>query len=185
MTLFEYLAIAYSLVLSFAALRLVAGLPHALDPNRRYSVHLIYVFIMIFATAAAFWGQWSLRDVDWNFLFFLLTLGGPAVIYFMACTLIPDEPSSIGSWQDHFFSVRRSFFGGFCIWALFQAMASALLLHVPLFHPFRLVQSGILVLGVAGLASDRPSVHRMILIFAAVVAIFTAFVFLQPGTLSA
>jgi hypothetical protein len=29
-TLFEYLVIAYSLILSFAALRLIAGLPHAL-----------------------------------------------------------------------------------------------------------------------------------------------------------
>ena len=36
MTLFEYLAIAFSLVLSFSAMRLVAGLPYAAHPNRRY-----------------------------------------------------------------------------------------------------------------------------------------------------
>ena len=40
MTLFEYLAIAFSLVFSFIAARLVAGLPHALDSSRRYFVYL-------------------------------------------------------------------------------------------------------------------------------------------------
>jgi len=36
-TLFEYLAIAFSLVFSFAAVRLVGGLPYALEPGRRPS----------------------------------------------------------------------------------------------------------------------------------------------------
>ena len=44
MTLFEYLAIAFSLVLSFAAMRLVAGLPYAVQADRRYWVHLVFVF---------------------------------------------------------------------------------------------------------------------------------------------
>ena len=185
MTLFEYISIANSLVFSFAALRLVAGLPHAIDPTRRYSVHLFYVFFIMFATAAAFWAQWSLREVNWNFLLFLLILGGPAVIYFMACTLIPDQPSSVLSWRDYFFSVRRNLFGGLCLWALFQVVASTLLLHIPLLHPYRLVQLGLLTLGVAGLASNSPSGHRLILIWAAVVMIVGTFVFLRPGSLAA
>ena len=37
MSLFVYLAIAFSLVFSFAAIRLVSGLPYALDPSSSVS----------------------------------------------------------------------------------------------------------------------------------------------------
>ena len=79
MTLFEYLAIAYSLVFSFAALRLVAGLPHAIDASRRYFVHVGHVYIVLFATVGTFWTLWSVRDLEWTFARFLLQLAGPGV----------------------------------------------------------------------------------------------------------
>jgi hypothetical protein len=110
-TLFEYLAIAFSLVFSFAALRLVAGLPHAIAANRRYNVHVTHVFILLFATAAVFWAFWSARNVEWTFPRFLIQLAGPAALYFLACTLIPDEPVSVMSWRDYYFAVRRRYFG--------------------------------------------------------------------------
>ena len=185
MTLFEYLAIAYSLVFSFAALRLVAGLPHALDAHRRYPVHVTHVCILIFAIAAVFWAQWSVRDLEWTFPRFLIQLAGPGVLYFLACTLIPDEPSSVRSWQDYFFSVRKTYFGGMCIWALIMATNATVLLGVPLTHPVRLVQLGILIAGVAGLATDRPSAHRMILIWGAVILALAILVILQAGPLAA
>jgi hypothetical protein len=184
-TLFEYLAIAYSLVFSFAALRLVAGLPHAIESNRRYFVHVAHVCILLFSTAAVFWAQWSARDLEWTFPRFLIQLAGPGVLYFLACTLIPDEPSSVRSWQDYFFSVRKRYFGGICVWALIMATNATVLVGVPLSHPVRLVQLGVLILGAAGLATDRPSAHRMILICGAVVLALAVLVILQPGPLAA
>ncbi len=101
MSLFEYLAIAFSLVFSFSALRLVSGLPHALDPSRRYAVHLSHVLLMLFLTPALFWTFWVFHDREWNFLRFLSVLAPPALIYFLACTLVPDTPSSVSSWRSY------------------------------------------------------------------------------------
>ena len=93
MEIFEYLSIAYSLVFSFAAIRLVAGLPHAIAANRRYPVHISHVVLMLFALLALFWSFWSFRDIEWHFFNFISLLAGPGLVYFLACTLIPDEPA--------------------------------------------------------------------------------------------
>ena len=69
MTLFEYLAIAFSLVLSFSAMRLVAGLPYATQRGQ-YWVHLVFVLSQLLVTVVAFWNLWSFREATWT-----LTLG--------------------------------------------------------------------------------------------------------------
>jgi quercetin dioxygenase-like cupin family protein len=184
MTLFEYLSIAYSLVFSFAVIRLVAGLPHAIDPSRRYWIHVVHVCLGIFAALALFWAHWSTREVAWSFPAFLVNLAGPGMIYFLSCTLVPDEPSSVQSWHDYFFSARRKYFGGLCIWAVIMAVNTTIFFGASPLHPLRVIQVGLLGVGLAGLASDRPATHRLILTGVAVVAIIAAVVLLRPGTLA-
>jgi hypothetical protein len=184
-TLFEYLAIAYSLVLSFAAIRLVAGLPHAIDSGRRYWVHVAYVCGGIFAALALFWAHWSTREVAWTFPAFLLNLAGPGIVYFLSCTIIPDEPSAVRSWYDYFFSVRHKYFGGLCVWAVIMFVNTTFFLNAPLVHPSRAIQVGLLVLGVAGLATDSPRSHALFLAWGAIVLAVVAAILLQPGSLAA
>jgi hypothetical protein len=185
MTLFEYLAIAYSLVLSFAAIRLVAGLPHAIDSGRRYWVHLVYVCGGIFAALALFWAHWSTRDVDWTFPGFLLNLAGPGTVYFLSCTIIPDEPSAVRSWRAYFFSVRHKYFGGLCVWAVIMVVNTTIFLNAPLVHPSRAMQAGLLVLGVAGLATNSPKYHALLLIWSGIVVLLAVAALLRPGSLDA
>ena len=185
MNLFEYLSIAYSLVFSFAAIRLVAGLPHAVASTRRYYVHISHVFLILFATVTLFWGFWSFRDLQWNLFRFISLLAGPGLVYFLACTLIPDEPSSVSSWRHYFYSVRRPYFIGLCLWVLLQIMNTTLLLEMPLLHPFRVVQLLILAMGVVGSATDNPTIQRLIAIGSWVVAAITSFVLFLPGSLAA
>ena len=83
MTLFEYLAIAFSLVYSFSAMRIVAGLPSATQHGRRYWVHLTFVCLALIATAGAFWGFWSFRGVDWTMPKFFMALAGPVFVPFI------------------------------------------------------------------------------------------------------
>jgi hypothetical protein len=66
-TLFEYLAIAYSLILSFAVICLVGGLSQVFDAGRRYWIHATYVCLTLFAVLSLFWAHWSTRDLDWTF----------------------------------------------------------------------------------------------------------------------
>ena len=112
MTLFEYLAIAFSLVLSFSAIRLVGGLPHALRREGRYWVHVAFVVGLLFSVTNAFWVFWSFREISWNYPKFLLALLNPGILYLLAATLVPENPETVRSWRDHYYAVRRRFFIG-------------------------------------------------------------------------
>jgi hypothetical protein len=159
MTLFEYLAIAFSLVFSFSAMRLIGGLPHALAADRRYWVHLTLVLGQLFATVGVFWVFWSYRDVEWSLPRFLLALGSPALIYFNACALIPEVPASVDSWHDYYLSVRQRYFAGMVVWAFVVMAASTVILDMPWAHPARGSQVVFLAIGVIGLAFSDPRVH--------------------------
>lgn len=176
MTLFEYLAIAFSLVFSFAAMRLIGGLPHAVAPDRRYWVHLTFVFVQLFATVGVFWVFWSYRDVEWTLPRFLLLLCSPALIYFNACALVPEVPASIDSWRDYYFAVRTRYFAGILVWALVVILASTIVLELPLRHPARGVQAVFVAVGALGLLSRSPRIHAGIAAFFLCMILLVAFV---------
>ncbi len=178
MILFEYLAIAYSLVFSFSAMRLVGGLPHALDPDRRYWLHVCWVFIQLSGTAAQFWLFWSYRDIEWNYPSFLLALANPSLLYFTACTLVPEAPASVESWRTYYYSVRRKLFLAITLLSLVIAAQSSVLLQVPIDHPDRVTQAMLFVAGVVGASSGSPRVHAGLGAFFAglvFIAMFTQF----------
>jgi hypothetical protein len=182
--IFEYLSIAYSLVFSFAAVRLVAGLPHAIAATRRYSVHISHVFLVLFALIALFWTFWSFRDIEWNLFSFVSLLAGPGLVYFLACTLIPDEPAAVDSWHAYFYSVRRQYFIGLGLWALLQTLNTMLWLKLPVLHPSRIVQVLLLALGVVGASTASPTAQRILAIAAWVIAAVTSVVLFSPGSLA-
>lgn len=185
MTLFEYLAIAFSLVFSFAAVRLAGGLPYALAPGRRYWVHLAFVFHELLRVAAGFWAYWSYREIDWSFPKYLLALVGPGLVYFLAAALVPADPAGIASWKDFYFGIRRRYFLAIVCWALTVAAATTILVHMPWSHPFRLVQLGFLAFGVVGASFESPRVHAGLAILSlAIPAIAAGTVLLNPGSLA-
>jgi hypothetical protein len=183
-TLFEYLAIAFSLVLSFAAMRLIAGLQHALNPDRRYWVHVTLVFVQLLATVVVFWVFWSFRDVEWNLPRFLLVLASPALIYFNACALIPEVPVSIESWRDYYFTTCHRYFAGVGVWAIVVMASSTIVLDMPLMHPARGTQSLFLAVGILGVASRNPRVHAGIaILFLCTIPLLAVSLGLRPGPL--
>ena len=162
MTLFEYLAIAFSLIFSFSAMRLVGGLPHALDPDRRYWLHVCWVLIGLVQIAGQFWIFWSYRDVEWSYPRFLLTLANPCLLYFTACTLVPEAPASVESWRIYYYSVRRKFFLAITVYSLILAADASVVLQIPMNpidHPARATQAIVFVTGVVGASSGSPRVH--------------------------
>ena len=185
MTLFEYLAVSFSLVFSFSAMRLMSGLPYALDPDRRYYVHILHVFLILFATAGLFWTFWSVRDVQWNWMLFLSALAGPSLLYFLACTLVPDSPSTVTSWRNHFYEMRKRYFLGICGWALLASINATTHVGLPLFHPLRLQHLLLLILGIVGFATDNPRVHGLITIVGLLLGVVVSVVFYLPGSFAA
>ena len=159
---FEYIAIAFSLIYSFSVMRLVSGISHALDPDRRYWVHLAHVGFQLAASAVSFWVMWSYHDAEWSLRTFLLVLAGPALFYFNATVLIPEAAAAIESWRVHYFSVCKRYWVAICLWALVVAATDLALLEEPLLDPARAIQSYFLALGVTGAVSENPRVHSIL-----------------------
>ena len=162
MTLFEYLAIAFSLVFSFTAMRLISGLPHAFDRERRYWIHLFYVGFNLFLTTAAFWAFWNFRDVSWSLPRFLLVLTATGLLYFLACLLVPESPSLVESWRDYFHSIRRRYFVGTGAYILVGVIMSTLLIGLPWNHPARALQLYALTGAVMGTAFSGERAQGML-----------------------
>lgn len=185
MTLFEYLAIAFSLVFSFSAVRLVGGLPYALEPQRRSWVHVAFVFHELMRVAAGFWVFWSYREIEWSFPTYLIALVGPGIIFYLAAALVPEDPSHVLSWEDHYYEVRRSYFLGILAWTLVVAISTHVLIGLPLLHPFRLTQVAFAVFAITGATSRSPRVHQVLAAIAVALPLIAAFtVLLRPGTLT-
>ncbi len=185
MTLFEYLAIAFSLVFSFSGMRLVAGLPYAIQPARRYWVHVCLVVWQLLVTVNIFWAFWSFRGVTWNWSIFVLVLASPGLIYLNACTLIPENPSSVESWRDYFYSIRRRYFVGVSCWILAVVAISTVVLTMPWLHPARGGQAAILVASVSGALSASHRVLAGIAVLLLMISVLINLTFgLQPGSFS-
>ena len=186
MTLFEYLAIAFSLVFSFAGLRLVGGLPHAVHVGRRYWIHLSFVCLQLLATVVVFWNFWGFRNVTWIFPTFLLALANTGLLYYTACILIPENPSAVDSWHAYYYSVRKRYFIGVTCWSLVVATIQTVVLHLPLVHPARAGQTSVLVLGLAGATSASERVHAVIVfLFFLLFLILMFTIGLRPGGFAA
>ncbi len=127
MSLFEYLAAAYTLILSFAVARLIGGLPDSIVPSSRYWVHLVFVAGTFFGIATTFWNFWSFRGADWTFARFLLALVQPALLQFMAATLIPPSPDQVESWREFYYSIRQRYFVALIVCGFVIALTAILI----------------------------------------------------------
>jgi hypothetical protein len=184
LTVFEYLAIAFSLVLSFTALRLVGGLAHTLSGTSRYWVHATQNVAALLMVTVVFWVFWSYREVQWTYPKFLLALSGPGALYFLATILIPDDPSTVESWREYYFSIRIKLFVALGLWVVLTATLSTVVLEMPVAHPARIVQITMLAIAVVGIASKQPRVHAALaLAMLAAFATLGLSIFLSPNAI--
>ena len=184
MTLFEYLAIAYSLVLSFAAMRLLEGLSHAALPGRRYWPHLVFAVCTLLSCVTTFWVFWSFRGVSWTYLGFWLALANPGVHYFIACTLVPRNADSIEAWHEYFSSVRRRYFVALATWVLVIAAMTSVLLEMPLWNPARVGQLTIFGIATVGAFTSNERVVSGIAPLLLLLSVGIVFGLRQPGSLA-
>jgi hypothetical protein len=182
-TLFEYLASAYSLVLSFAAMRLIEGLAYAFDPARRYWVHVVFVCSALLSCLSSFWIFWSFRDVAWDFSLFLLALMSPGVIYFIACTLVPRNAPDVESWREYLLSVRVRYFLAVACFVVVAALISTLLGEVSVWSPLRAVQAAIFLVAIVGIRSDDERILAALAVLIIAVVVVGLFLLRRPAPL--
>lgn len=185
MSLFEYIAVAFSIVLSLAAVRLLSGLSVAFAPERCYRPHAMWIVFCLINCPMVWWNFWSFRDFEWNLLAFLCVLGVPALVYLQAAALVPESPGLVRSWRDHFFAARTRFFIALASFFVVISCMSWLLLDFPLLHPARAVQASGFTLSVWGAISTRERLHEVLpLVLLALLSIAAAALFLRPGSMA-
>ena len=186
MTLFEYLAVSVSIVLSFGVIRLLDGLPHVLKSERRYWVHIIWVVNVLWAHAQLWWTFWSYNTVVvWNYPRFLLALLAPAVLYSIAITVVPSASGSVSSWRKHFYLVRVRFCMLFAFWFVAIALSTWLVLGQPFVHPLRAIQGSFVLFFIVGAYSRSPKVHGVLaVVFLVLLLLSVLFFFAGPAPLN-
>ena len=132
MTLFEFLSVGVSIVMALSAGQLLMNLRDVFESGRRYWVHALWVLHLLTAHVVIWWSLWAYRDMpSWNLASFGLVLLTPGLLFVCTSALVPNSSSSISSWEEHFFKVRRWFFAARILLLLVAGARTWLLLGKP------------------------------------------------------
>ncbi len=185
MTLFEYLSVAFSIVLSLAGIRFLRGVAVSFRPGRMSIVHTSWLAFSLLNTAMVWWNFWSYRDIRWSFFSFLLVLAVPGTIYLMAVTLVPEGANRIHSWEEHFFEARTRFFAALALFFVLIALIAKVLLGLSLWHPIRAAQALALALALTGAFSSHRGIHRALAATFLLLQLLVAGLFFdRPGSMA-
>jgi hypothetical protein len=125
MAQFEFIIIAYSLVMALIIARGLTGVRSALMAQRRYWPHATWLFIKLLNPVVFWWVVWAYRDVgvNWNILMFLLNLTFLSIIYLQIESLVGNDPKQTKNWREHYYAERVWFFS-------LNALASILMIII-------------------------------------------------------
>ncbi len=183
MTLFEYLAVAFSIVLGFSFTHLLGSVRSVFDPERRYSVHIGFFFYLVLLHPQLWWALWDLHDdAPWNLFTFFFTLAGPGLLYLMTTSAIPIDRSQSRTWEEHFVSSRRWIYGFTASYAVWGIGEVYWVFGVPLFHPYRIVQGSLFIVAIAAALLPSSRMDRFAVTMFLIVLIGGQLVFrINPG----
>jgi hypothetical protein len=184
-TLFEYVAVAASLLCSFTAARLLGGIAAAFQPGPRYWIHAGWVCLAVVSVTTNWWLFWSYHEVDWNYWRFLVALLPLVILYVLATVLVPAGSSEVRSWRDHYFEVRRRFFLLNIGYVFAFYLATVVLLGHPVLHYRRVIPASLLTIFTAGLVSDAPRLQTAVFFGFVTVNTVAAVLFQGPGDFNA
>ena len=159
-TLFEFLSVAISIVLALSAGQLLTNFREVFDAERRSWTHAAWVVHLLIIHVLTWWSLWAFRDIAWNLATFSLVLLPPAVLFICSSTLVPNNASSVTSWKEHFFRVRRWFFAVRSLFIVAAGFRSWFLLDKPLLETPSRASLPLLILCVAGLIFPNERLHQ-------------------------
>lgn len=164
MSLFEYLAIAFSLVISTSVMRIADGLSDSFRGEERYWLYPGQLGVALVANVAAFWNFWSFHEAEWTFPHFVLAVSGPVALYFGSASLVPSDRDAVRSWRDHSRSVRGRFYRSLSAYAVLMAVTTTVLLGMGVHHPARIAQLVIFAIGFVGGTTENERAHQLLVV---------------------
>jgi hypothetical protein len=159
MTLFEYISVAISILLSLGMVHILSRAREVLEPGKRYWVHIVQVGLLLAVHPLYWWIFWGFREnVSWNLPLFLYFLVGPSLLCVAATSLVPRDPPSV-AWRDYYYLVHRSYFVVLAMFTLHVAVQGWLLHGRSWLDPSRLFQGLVVAACLVGAFSRREQAH--------------------------
>lgn len=159
MTLFEYLSIATSLILSFSLARTLSNLAPIFASANRYWVHSAWVLLLLLSHVTLFWQLWLYHSASaWTLVEFVLLLTGPIMLLIAASLLVPYGP--VPEYRAYFESIRAPAYSVLIVMQIHQIPLLYLLFDVPIFSPLHLSSLVIISGFVIGLVGRKDSIDK-------------------------
>ncbi len=165
MTLFEYISIATSLVLSFSLARTLTSIAPIFAAERRYWVHSVWVLGLVVYHATLFWQLWLYQSVDvWTLAEFVLLLMGPIMLLVSVSLLVP--VAAVDDYRAYFESIRGPFYSVLIVMQLQPILLPYVLFDIPFaFHPLLIGPAVFATASFVGLIARSRSVDAVLVVF--------------------
>lgn len=167
MTLFEYLSIATSLLLSFSLARALSNVAPIFQSQNRYWVHSLWVVVHLMAHLTLFWMIWINHIVvEWTLVHFVLVLIPPTCLLIGASLLVPSGP--VSSYQAHFDAIKVPFYVLTLIMLVVTNANAAFLWQTPMMTVERFVPFTFALVIVVAILVRHTSVDKVLVVVAAI-----------------
>ena len=166
MDLFEYILIMTSVIFAMAVGQLLLGLGRWAQSTanvRTYHPHSVWVLIMFVMIYSNWWANWEFHSVAWTLPMYAYMLIAPTLAFFACTLLIPQSfDRQEVDLEDHFFRIRRPFFGAVFVFALAILIDGSLMGTERLWHPGRFGHAAILFGSLGGLSTQGRRIHYLV-----------------------
>lgn len=161
MSFFEYIMVMVSIILGLGLTLALRGISRLIRSSRREPAVVLWAVFLVFLYLQNWWAFWDLASVEeWTIIKFLFVSIYVCTMYAMTELLLPMTAASETDWLAHFNSVRKWFYGLFIILATLAVMMNWYVSGIPLLHPYRIMQTTILLLAIVGWMTPRLAVQR-------------------------
>jgi len=165
MSHFEYVMVIVSIILGLGLTLVLRGLSKLMRSEHPSVVVVLYGVFLLMTHLQTWWGLWDAREIgQWTQVRFVLVAAYPCILYAMSELMLPMAARPDTDWKAHFLSVRRWYFSLQAMLVVSGSMLTWLMLSVPLLHPYRLVQLGLLLLSLLALTTERMRLQLWIVI---------------------
>ena len=134
MELFNYIAVAISIILAISAAHWLSGLRDVIASQRRDWLVVCWYAYLGYLHLLIWWSLFAAHNVArWNLGTFTVAMAVPSFLYLALYTLLSEAPTAVRSWKEHFQKIRRWFFLFYGLFIAAAAVRETLLLGRPLF----------------------------------------------------
>ena len=166
MDLFSYILILTSVIYALAVAQILDGVSRLVQyphPVRTYIPHTVWTINLFIFIFLVWWASWEFREIEWTFPLYGYMLIAPTLFFLASSLLIPQRLSNDEvDLEQHFFRVRRLFFGAYFFGAFAVMVDGNVLSDEPIWHSGRIAHIVILTSAIAGYCSEGRRTHLVL-----------------------